>query len=64
MTDEQTEDELRIIATARNGYRVAWEVKATGATGHGKVMDRHLADAWVEHGNKECPGISHWVEAT
>jgi hypothetical protein len=43
-------------------YRVAWQVKSTGATGHGEPLSREIAEAWVDHSNTTYPEVFHWIE--
>lgn len=43
-------------------YYVHWMSSTTGASGHGtKALNRETAEAWVAHGNKEFPCITHWL---
>jgi len=44
-------------------YRVAWENKTTGASGHGEwsTNEVHIKD-WVDYGNKKYPEIYHVIE--
>lgn len=43
-------------------YRVAWRIKATGATANGEYVEKKDADAWLEKQTREHPEMEHWLE--
>ena len=44
-------------------WRVAWRMKETGVTGHGKGSeDKETIEAWVKSMNEEHPDMEHWLE--
>ena len=43
-------------------YRVCWQYRDGGKSGHGEPISKELAEAWVEAMNKEYPHIRHWAE--
>lgn len=49
--------------TAYEKVIVHWRDKRTGDTGHGKPLDRKIAEIYVKLGNDECPLVEHWIEA-
>lgn len=43
-------------------YRIYWQSKSTGATGHGEPLPEALARAWLAALNAQESDITHWLE--
>ncbi len=42
--------------------RIHWKAP-TGQTGHGELLERGLAEAWLEKAKNEHPELEHWLQS-
>lgn len=45
-------------------YRVAWQSRITGVTGHGTEWQNNYGtvQSWCEESNRKTPALRHWIE--